>query len=252
MASYWEAAKWALRQTDMKTAPDVHMIKDVGPAPIYLLASEGELTLIDAGLVLKMDKVIAGIERAGCTVSDLKAIVLTHYHHDHVGCAAGLSRLSGAKIAAHQDEVVYITREKKLPAKSLVKRLLFRLFDRLALWAWDPKHETHIKKVDLPLKEGDIVKALGGLQVLHVPGHTPGSIALYHPIRQMLFCGDTITNRSKIRCSPWHASVDVDQARHSARRLASYPVEVAYFGHGDPILEQAGLKIKEAIDRLPT
>jgi glyoxylase-like metal-dependent hydrolase (beta-lactamase superfamily II) len=236
----------------MKTSQDVHMIKDVGPALAYLLAAQGELTLIDTGLVIRMDKVIAGIERAGYTVSDLRVIVLTHYHHDHVGCAAKLSQLSGAKIAAHQDEVVYITREEKLPAKSLVKRVLFWLFDRVALWVWDPKHETHIKKVDLPLKEGDIVQALGGLQVLHVPGHTPGSIALYHPTRQMLFCGDTLTNRGKIRCSPWHASVNVNQARHSARKLTGYPVEVAYFGHGDPILEQAGCKIKKAVDGLPT
>jgi glyoxylase-like metal-dependent hydrolase (beta-lactamase superfamily II) len=63
----------------------------------------------------------------------------------------------------------------------------------------------------------------------------------------MLFCGDTITNRNKIRCSPWHASTDVTQARNSARKLAGYPVEAACFGHGKPILEQAGAKLKEAI-----
>jgi glyoxylase-like metal-dependent hydrolase (beta-lactamase superfamily II) len=133
-----------------------------------------------------------------------------------------------------------------------LKRLFFWLVDRVALWVWDPAHEAHIDKVDLSLKEGDVVNALGGLQVLHAPGHTPGSIALYHPTRQMLFCGDTITNRKEIRCSPSYISVDVDQARDSARKLADYPVEVAYFGHGTPILEQAGQKIKEAVDKLPT
>jgi glyoxylase-like metal-dependent hydrolase (beta-lactamase superfamily II) len=234
----------------MKIAPDVHMIEGVGPASIYLLASDGELTLMDTGLTCKIDKAIAGIEQTGHAISDLKTIVLTHCHYDHTGCAAELSRLSGAKIAAHQDEVPYITREKKLPATSLLKRLLFWLFEHVALWVCGPAHKAYIDKVDLPLKEGDVVKALGGLQVLHVPGHTPGSIALYHPTRQMLFCGDTITNRGKIRFSPWHASVDVEQARNSARKLASYPVEVAYFGHGDPIPEQAGAKIKEAIDQL--
>ena len=233
----------------MEITPDIHMLAGVGPAPIYLLASNEELTLIDTGLVIKMDQVIAGIEKTGYAVSDLKVIVLTHCHHDHVGCAAELSRLSGAKIAAHRDEVPYITREKKLPATSLLKRLIFWLFDRAALWVLDPKHKTHIEKVDLPLKEGDVIKALGGLQALHVPGHTPGSIALYHPIRQTLFCGDTLTNRNKIRCSPWHAPVDVAQARRSALKLAGYPVEMAYFGHGEPILEQAGTRIKEALDR---
>lgn len=229
----------------MQIAPDIYKFDGVGTSHVYLLASDGKLTLIDTGIFCK--RVIARIEQARYAVTDLKTIVLTHCHFDHIGCAAKLSRLSGAKIAAHQDEVPYITREKGLPTPSLLKRLIFRLFNRVIPWVLDLKHERDINKVDRLLKEGDIVDALGGLQVLHVPGHTPGSIALYHPTRKILFCGDALTNKKKVRCSVWHASTDWGQAQDSARKLASYPVEIACFGHGTPITEQAGLKIKEAV-----
>jgi glyoxylase-like metal-dependent hydrolase (beta-lactamase superfamily II) len=236
----------------MRIAPDVHMLKGVGTAPIYLLVSDKELTLIDSGMIGRTDKVIAQIEEAGYDASALKTIVLTHYHHDHVGCAAELARRTGARIAAHRDEVVYITREKRLPATSLLKRFLFWLFDRVLLWILDPADKTFIAKVDLPLEAGDEIETFDGLQVIHVPGHTPGSIVLYHPARQMLFCGDAITNRSKIRHSPWYVSTDSSQALDSACWVANLPVETACFGHGAPILEQAGTVIKEAMEQYCT
>jgi hydroxyacylglutathione hydrolase len=233
----------------MKTLPeDIHKFDGVGPSHVYLLASDDGFTLIDTGVFY--NRMIAQMKQVGYAVTDLKTIVLTHAHFDHTGCAAMLSRDSGAKIIAHQDEACYITREKGLPTPSLLKLLIFRLFNRVIPRLLDLKHERDISKVDRLLKEGDIVDALGGLQVLHVPGHTPGSIALYHPTRRILFCGDAITNKKKVRCSVWHASTDWDQAKDSARKLASYPAEIACFGHGTPITEQAEKKIKEAIDQL--
>jgi glyoxylase-like metal-dependent hydrolase (beta-lactamase superfamily II) len=230
----------------MKALPDdIRKFDGVGTSHVYLLASDDGFTLIDTGIFY--NRVIARIKQAGYAVTDLKTIVLTHAHFDHIGCAARLSRDSGAKIAAYQDEAPYITREKGLPTPSPLKFLIFRLFNRVIPRILDLKHDRDINKVDQLLKEGDIVDALDGLQVLHVPGHTPGSIALYHPARQILFCGDALTNKKKVRCSVWHASTDWDQAKDSARKLASYPIEIACFGHGTPITEQAGKKIKEAV-----
>jgi glyoxylase-like metal-dependent hydrolase (beta-lactamase superfamily II) len=107
--------------------------------------------------------------------------------------------------------------------------------------------------VDTPLQDGVIINALGGLQVIHVPGHTPGSIALYQAERRILFCGDAIFHHSsssgqgRIGLPPRIFSVDPDQAEASARKLASLPVEVACFGHGEPVLEGAGKRLCEAL-----
>lgn len=223
--------------------PDVHMLKDVGSAPAFLLVSDGELALIDTGMIGQTSKVIAQMEDKGFAVSDVQTIVLTHCHCDHTGGAAELAKLSGAKILAHQDETPYIKQERTQPAPSLLLRVLFWLFDRV--------YKTHISSIDVALQDGDTVDILGGLEVIHVPGHTPGSIALYQAERQMLFSGDAIFNESETGKAgiQWTNAFTSDkkQAKKSAHKLVMRPVKMAFFGHGEPILEQAGEKIKAAL-----
>jgi glyoxylase-like metal-dependent hydrolase (beta-lactamase superfamily II) len=221
-------------------APDVHMLEDVGSAPAFLLVTGNELSLIDTGMVGETPKLIAQMEDAGFAVSDIRMIVLTHCHCDHTGGAAELAKLSGAKIAAHQDEIPYIKQDETQPTTSPLRRPLFWLFDRV--------YRTHIRNVDIALQDGHVVDILGGLEVIHVPGHTPGSIALYQPERQMLFSGDALCHESKagIRStSPF--DTDSRQAKMSARKLAARPVRVTCFGHGEPIVEQAGERIVAAL-----
>ena len=71
-----------------------------------------------------------------------------------------------------------------LPFGSVVQRMMFWLFARL--------QRTEPCEVDQALQDGETVEALGGLQVIHAPGHTPGNLVLYHRARQLLFCGDTL------------------------------------------------------------
>ena len=223
----------------IQIATDIYMLEGLGGAPAYLLITGEALTLVDTGIIGQTNAILTQVDEAGYSSSDIGAIVLTHGHCDHAGNAAKLSTLSGAKICAHRDEIPYLKQEKPLPAASLLQRVVFWLTDHL----WN----THITRVDVPLRDGDVVDALGGLRVLHIPGHTPGSIALYHPERRILFCGDSLTNREGIKTSPNLFTVDMAQAEESVRRLAELPVEIACFGHGDPILEQAGDRIREAV-----
>jgi glyoxylase-like metal-dependent hydrolase (beta-lactamase superfamily II) len=118
-------------------------------------------------------------------------------------------------------------------------------------WLFDRIYKTYISGIDVALQDGDTVDILGGLEVIHVPGHTPGSIALYQAERQMLFSGDALFNESEtgktgIQYTNAFTS-NKAQAKKSAHKLATRPVKIAFFGHGEPILEQAGERIKEAI-----
>jgi glyoxylase-like metal-dependent hydrolase (beta-lactamase superfamily II) len=100
------------------------------------------------------------------------------------------------------------------------------------------------------LEDGDTVAALGGLQVIHVPGHTPGSIALYQPERQILFCGDMFFHNNagtRMRIAPGIVSVDKAQTLESARKLTTLSVETLCAGHGAPILTQATERIQELV-----
>lgn len=218
---------------------DIYMLENVGSAPAFLLVSQDGFTLIDTGTPGKTKTLIAQLEDNNYGLSDLRTIVLTHCHADHTGNVAELVKRSGAKIVAHRDEIPYIMQKKALPVHSLFQRVGFWMFDRI--------FKTHIDRVDLAVNDGDVVDALGGLIVIHVPGHTPGSIALYHPERRILFSGDILFNKRGIRVAPKFFNVDTIQVQKAARRLAEYQVDIACFGHGEPILKDAGNKIREAI-----
>lgn len=228
--------------------PGVYLIEGLrgNSANVYLLASGEELTLVDSGLPGAADQIAAQLEEKDYPLSNLQAIVLTHSHGDHTGGAAELVLRSGAQIMAYQDEVPYIERTAPLPFGSLLKRLSNWLGDRL-LFKRAPC------KVGRALQDGDVIEALGGLQVIHTPGHTPGSIALYQPERRILFCGDVLFNKNPLtgkeglRLSPSLFTLDVAQMRESACKLAALPVDVLCCGHGEPILEGAEGRMQDVV-----
>jgi glyoxylase-like metal-dependent hydrolase (beta-lactamase superfamily II) len=221
-------------------AQDIYLIEGLRAAHVYLLVGEDGLTLIDGGTPGEIEKIVAQIEEVGYTVSDVRTIVVTHAHSDHVGALAELARRSGAQVLAHQDDVAYLERKSTLPYTGVLQRLLFGLSERL-IFNFEPC------QVDRTLQDGDVVEALGGLQVIHVPGHTPGNIALYQPERQILICGDTFFHMRKVTVAPRIASTHPDQVRESAQKLADLPAEMVLFGHGDPILEGAQEKLQAAL-----
>jgi glyoxylase-like metal-dependent hydrolase (beta-lactamase superfamily II) len=165
---------------------------------------------------------------------------VTHAHGDHAGCVAELARHTGAQVLAHRDAVPYLERTASLPYTTFLQRLVFWLSERV-MSKFEPC------KVDRLLQDGDIVQALGGLRVIHVPGHTPGSIALYQPERQILFCGDVFFHNSPKKglwVSPAIISVDAAQAQKSARKLAALRVETLCVSHGALILTGAQEKMQ--------
>ena len=223
--------------------PDIYLIEGLRVAHVYMLTSEEGLTLVDSGTPGEIDKIVRQIEEAGYALSDIRAIVVTHAHSDHTGCVAELARRSGAQVLTHRDDASYLERIAPLPYKALVQRLLFGVSERM-VFRFEPC------KVDRPLRDGDIVEALGGLRVIHVPGHTSGSIALYQPERQILFCGDIFFHdnpKKGLQVSPWVVSVDVVRARESAQKLAALPVKSLCVSHGELILEDAQAKMQAAL-----
>jgi glyoxylase-like metal-dependent hydrolase (beta-lactamase superfamily II) len=238
------------QEQDMRQiVPGVYLIEGLrgNSANVYLLASGEELTLVDSGLPGAADQIAAQLQEKGYSLSHLQTIVLTHSHGDHTGGAAELARRSGAQIMAHQDEVPYIEQTEPLPFGSLPKRLSNWLGDRV-LFRRAPC------KVDRALQDGDVIEVLSGLQVIHTPGHTPGSIALYQPERRILFCGDAffnknpLTGKKGLQLSHSLFTLDIAQMRESARKLAALPVEVLCFGHGEPILEGAGDQLRVLLE----
>lgn len=228
-------------------APDVYLLEGLRGSNIYFLNSKDGYTLIDSGIPNQTNRIEAQLQETGYVLSQLRSIVLTHGHGDHVGSAAELARRSGAHVMAHRQDVPYIEQTQPLPFSSWFKHLMLRFADRV-LFRQPPC------KVDKPLEEGEVIEAAGGLRVIHTPGHTPGSICLYQPERELLFCGDTIINinimtgKERLRPSPAMINVDSSQVRMSLGKLAGLSLEVLCLGHGSPILGGAG-KLVEALLR---
>lgn len=225
--------------------PAVYLIEGLRGAHVYLLTLAEGLTLVDGGVAGEADQIVAQLEEGGHALSDLQAIVLTHCHGDHVGSVAELVRRSGAQVLAHRDEVPYVEQSESLPYTALGKKLLFWLYNLIA--------RAEPCTVNQSLQDGDVMEALGGLQVIHAPGHTPGSIALYQPEQRLVFCGDAIfhgapfSRGGELQAPPSIVSVDTAQAEASARKVAGLPVETACFGHGEPILANAGEILRAAL-----
>ena len=98
-----------------------------------------------------------------------------------------------------------------------------------------------------PVEDGDVLPLLGGLRVVHTPGHTPGSICLYAPRDRLLFTGDVLQRRrGRVVAASRIYSDDHAAARASIRRLAELDVATIVFSHYPPLVEGAN----EALEAL--
>jgi glyoxylase-like metal-dependent hydrolase (beta-lactamase superfamily II) len=168
---------------------------------------------------------------------------MTHAHRSHLGGLRTLKELSGATVHSHALEAPIIEgteSAQKIPLLPLLPPHLigFRVASQLGLFPHAPC------KVDDPtLDEG---RTVGRLKVLHMPGHTPGNLALSWGDDDVLVVADTIMTWPSFSAG-WPAfNTDEGKFRKSLERVVSLEPEVVCVGHGDPIWENAA----EAIETL--
>jgi glyoxylase-like metal-dependent hydrolase (beta-lactamase superfamily II) len=205
----------------VSVADGIDTVEGLWVGNAYLVRDADGLLLVDSGPPGSTKRILASIERIGAKPADLRTIVLTHWHPDHMGSAAELRRLTGARIASHELDAPVLAGGER-PAKGrramgLVLRVL-----RVAPLV-----------VDVTLRSGDDI---GGLEVIHVPGHTAGSIALRRP-DGVVFSGDALLGdrHGRVQQPDPGLSLDPAQASASAATLASLEPRLLLPGHGAPV-----------------
>ncbi len=213
-------------------------------ANAYLLVDNDDLTLVDTGFFGRADRILEQLEELGYSPSDINRIIITHHHADHIGSLAELKRVTQAEVIAHPADAPYI--DGSLPQPGPTKpQWLGKLLARFN-WLWS----TEPVVVDVLVNDGDELPILGGVKILHTPGHTPGSICLYLSDKDLLIAGDLLANRFGLRLPSRGFTVDTVQETQSIKRVAGLEFDILCFGHGSPIVHNANQAVADFADRL--
>lgn len=209
----------------MEIVPGLHSVNLLGARGF--VAVERDLTLIDTGLPGSRRRLERYLAPIGRSLDELRRIVVTHAHPDHVGAVRELTVDNEAEVLMHPAD---------LAALSVTLREAWSERDRGKLLAFLSR-TPHAAE---PATDGQELPVLGGLRVIHTPGHTPGSICLYAPRHRLLFTGDMLqVIRGRVAFASSVFSADIAQARASVARLAELDVRTIAFAHYPPWQEDA-------------
>jgi glyoxylase-like metal-dependent hydrolase (beta-lactamase superfamily II) len=168
----------------------VHIVP-MGMSNAFLIDGEDGLTLIDAGFPNKQAVVFEAVRGLNLSPDQLRHLIFTHGHPDHIGSAAAIVRETGARTYMHPLDIPMAESggpfRPMRPAPGLLRQVLCRLF-------FDPDEQLEPVAIDQPLTPGEVLPIAGGIEVIHTPRHCAGQVALLWRPGRMLFAGDVCMN----------------------------------------------------------
>jgi glyoxylase-like metal-dependent hydrolase (beta-lactamase superfamily II) len=205
----------------------------------YLYDVDGAVTVVDCGFSGYFEQLPAALSELGRSLDAVAAVVLTHYHSDHVGSAERIRTESGATVFAPAGDAAGV-RSGKVPipgglASSLWRPTMMRYMAH-AVRNGGAK-VTPVRDVRT-YGDGEVLEVPGGLRAIHTPGHTGGHCSLLADGAGVLFAGDalgTVNARfeeAEPQLLPFNE--DAGRARDSLSRLEGLSASVVVFGHGRP------------------
>jgi glyoxylase-like metal-dependent hydrolase (beta-lactamase superfamily II) len=206
---------------------------------VYAIEDADGLTLVDTSIIHAPYQILRQLRAAGREPRDIKRILVTHAHPDHIGGLWKLHALTGARVIASAIERPVI--EGRAP----IARRPLESLSRTGRLVRPPRIWLRGTPVEQGVDDGDVLAdVMGGLIVVATPGHTPGHIAFWQSRKRILFCGDVIAASLGLRLPSPTWTVDMDENRRSVAHIAELDAQVVCFGHGEPLKRNAAETIR--------
>jgi glyoxylase-like metal-dependent hydrolase (beta-lactamase superfamily II) len=220
----------------MRLAPGLHRIgSDIVAA--YLVEDTSGVTVIDAGISGQWSDLMTELRAMGRSVSDTRAVLLTHGDTDHIGFAERLRRDHGVPVHVHEADAARARGEVK-PSISWGKVRIGPLLK--FLWYAGRRgglHTEYLAEVRT-LKGSETLEVPGSPRVIPLPGHSPGSVAYHVPNLDAVFVGDALTTRHVLTGAdgpgPAPFTDDPDAALASLAAIEATGARWVLPGHGWP------------------
>ncbi|MDB4922031.1 MAG: Glyoxylase, beta-lactamase superfamily [Mucilaginibacter sp.] len=216
----------------------------LGWVNVFVIEDNG-LTLIDTGPKGSAGKIFSAIENGGKSPYDIKRIILTHAHPDHAGSAEEIKRMLRVPVMAHREDA-------KIMRYGIACRKEICLTPGLKNWLI---YELAIKRsginiepvsIDEQLNDHDLLPLLGGIRIIHTPGHTRGHISLLAENEEVLIAGDLLSNTTGLGLCIIYENMA--EGISSILKVTDLDFDKMVFGHGRPILKDAGSIMRQTFD----
>jgi glyoxylase-like metal-dependent hydrolase (beta-lactamase superfamily II) len=185
---------------------------------VYVFAADDGLLLLDAGWDSSdaWDALTTGLTQLGATVADVRGVLVSHLHYDHIGLTGRVAQESGAWVALHGADLDLLSRpdyrdaQLATDAEAAYLRSLGADDDEAAAVVGTAQQRVGFTSMRLPGRrlEHDQVVRHGGwsLRAVHTPGHTPGHCVFVDEEHSRLFAGDHVLPRISPNISAERAS----------------------------------------------
>jgi glyoxylase-like metal-dependent hydrolase (beta-lactamase superfamily II) len=219
----------------------------------YVVEADDGLVLVDTGMPKKAGPIQESIGHIERHAIDVRHILITHHHLDHVGSLAALVKATGAMVYAPAGDAAVIRGERKPPGPNR-KKISGKTIGRVVEWIGPDQPPN---RIDREVTDGEVLPLAGGIRVVTSPGHTAGHASfLVERGSGVLIAGDAAGARGDKAGPPIGAlfgmfTEDLDEAVRSFHKLAKLDFEVAVTGHGNPITSGASEIFRTNLARFP-